>query len=176
MVDVPVGFKWFAGGLLDGSLGFAGEESAGASFCRRDGSAWTTDKDGITAALLSAEITAVAGHDPGQLYGDLAAQLGSPVSRLVQAAATPAQKQVLAALSPQQLPSTELAGEPVEFVLSPAPPAMARASAASRSARRAAGLRPSSGTEDIYKIYAESFPAPSTCRPCCRTPRPLSMP
>ncbi len=160
VVDVPVGFKWFAGGLLDGSLGFAGEESAGASFCRRDGSAWTTDKDGITAALLSAEITAVAGHDPGQLYGDLAAQLGSPVSRLVQAAATPAQKQVLAALSPQQLPSTELAGEPVESVLTRAPgngEAIGGIKVCAASGWFAA--RPS-GTEDIYKIYAESFLGP----------------
>jgi phosphoglucomutase len=158
--DVPVGFKWFAGGLLDGSLGFAGEESAGASFCRRDGSAWTTDKDGITAALLSAEITAVAGHDPAQLYADLAAQLGSPLNRLVQAAATPAQKRVLAALSPQQLPSTELAGERIESVLTHAPgngQAIGGIKVCAPSGWFAA--RPS-GTEDIYKIYAESFQGP----------------
>ena len=158
--DVPVGFKWFAAGLLDGSLGFAGEESAGASFCRRDGSAWTTDKDGITAALLSAEITAVAGHDPAQLYADLAAQLGSPVSRLVQAAATPAQKRVLAGLSPQQLPSAELAGERIESVLTRAPgngQAIGGIKVCAASGWFAA--RPS-GTEDIYKIYAESFQGP----------------
>jgi len=155
--EVPVGFKWFATGLLDGGLGFAGEESAGASFLRRDGSAWTTDKDGITAALLSAEITAVTGRDPGALYADLAAQLGSPAARLVEAAATPAQKQRLAALSPQQVTSTELAGERIESIVTQAPgngEAIGGIKVSAASGWFAA--RPS-GTEAIYKIYAESF-------------------
>jgi phosphoglucomutase len=155
--DVPVGFKWFASGLLDGSLGFAGEESAGAAFCRRDGAVWTTDKDGITAALLSAEITAVAGHDPAQLYADLAAQLGSPVNGLVQAAATPAQKQRLATLSAHQIRSTEVAGERIESILTRAPgngEAIGGVKVCTAGGWFAA--RPS-GTEDITKIYAESF-------------------
>jgi len=155
--EVPVGFKWFAAGLLGGSLGFAGEESAGASFLRRDGSVWTTDKDGITAALLSAEITAVMGRDPGELYADLAAQLGSPVARLVQAAATPAQKQRLAALSPQQVTSTELAGEGIESILTHAPGNGAAIGGIKVSAASGWFAARPSGTEDIYKIYAESF-------------------
>ena len=157
VVEVPVGFKWFANGLLDGSLGFAGEESAGASFSRRDGAVWTTDKDGITAALLAAEITAVTGRDPGALYADLAAQLGSPVARLVQAAATPAQKQCLAALSSQQLTSTTLAGENIESVLTRAPGNGAAIGGIKVSAASGWFAARPSGTEDIYKIYAESF-------------------
>ena len=157
VVEVPVGFKWFASGLLDGSLGFAGEESAGASFSRRDGSVWTTDKDGITAALLAAEITAVTGRDPAALYADLAAQLGSPVARLVEAAATPAQKQRLAALSPQQLTSTQLAGESVESILTRAPGNAAAIGGIKVSAASGWFAARPSGTEDIYKIYAESF-------------------
>ena len=155
--EVPVGFKWFATGLLDGSLGFAGEESAGASFLRRDGSAWTTDKDGITAALLSAEIAAVTGRDPGALHADLAAQLGSPVARLVEAAATPAQQQRLAALSPQQLTSTELAGERIESILTQAPGNGAAIDGIKVSAASGWFAARPSGTEAIYKIYAESF-------------------
>jgi phosphoglucomutase len=155
--EVPVGFKWFTAGLLDGSLGFAGEESAGASFLRRDGSAWTTDKDGITAALLSAEITAVTGCDPGALYADLAAQLGSPVAGLVEAAATPAQKLRLAALSPQQVTSTELAGERIESMLTQAPGNGAAIGGIKVSAASGWFAARPSGTEAIYKIYAESF-------------------
>lgn len=155
--EVPVGFKWFVTGLLDGSLGFAGEESAGASFPRRDGSVWTTDKDGITAALLAAEITAVMGRDPGTLYANLAKGLGSPVARLLQAAATSQQKQRLASLSPQQVRSTLLGGEKIDSILTRAPGNGAAIGGIKVSA--ASGwfaVRPS-GTEDIYKIYAESF-------------------
>ncbi|OYT87869.1 MAG: phosphoglucomutase, alpha-D-glucose phosphate-specific [Burkholderiales bacterium PBB6] len=162
--EVPVGFKWFAAGLADGRLGFAGEESAGASFLRRDGAVWTTDKDGIIAALLAAEITAVTGRDPGVLYAHLAAQnspRGSPVARRVEAAATPEQKQRLATLSAQQITAAasggELAGEPIESILTHAPGngvAIGGIKVASASGWFAA--RPS-GTEALYKIYAESF-------------------
>lgn len=155
--EVPVGFKWFATGLLNGSLGFAGEESAGASFLRRDGTAWTTDKDGITAALLAAEITAVAGRDPGALYADLAAQLGTPVARLAESAATPAQKQRLAALSPQQITRTELAGEGIESVLTQAPGNGAPIGGIKVSTASGWFAARPSGTEALYKIYAESF-------------------
>ena len=161
LFEVPVGFKWFASGLLDASLGFAGEESAGASFLRRDGAAWTTDKDGITAALLAAEITAVAGRDPGQLYAELAQQLGSPVARLVEAAATPAQKHRLAALSPQQITSTELAGEKIESILTQAPGNGAAIGGIKVSAASGWFAARPSGTESIYKIYAESFRSPA---------------
>ena len=161
VIEVPVGFKWFASGLLDGSLGFAGEESAGASFARRDGSAWATDKDGITAALLSAEITATTGKDPGVLYAELAAQLGDPAARLTAAAATPAQKRRLAALTPQHITSTELAGERIDAVLTQAP---GNGAAIGGIKVQAAGgwfaARPS-GTEALYKIYAESFRSPA---------------
>jgi phosphoglucomutase len=155
--DVPVGFKWFSQGLLDGSLGFAGEESAGATFLRRDGSVWTTDKDGIIAALLAAEITARAGPDPGALYLDLANQLGVPVADRVEAAATVQQKRRLAALTPDRITTTELAGEQIERVIDKAPgndAAIGGIKVISKSGWYAA--RPS-GTEDIYKIYAESF-------------------
>jgi phosphoglucomutase len=157
LVEMPVGFKWFAGGLQGGALGFAGEESAGATFLRRDGSAWTTDKDGIAAALLSAEITAGTGRDPGQCYAALADEFGSPVARRVQAAATAQQKTQLAALSPQQISATELAGERIESILSHAPGN--RAPIGGIKVSTASGwfaARPS-GTENIYKIYAESF-------------------
>ena len=113
LLEVPVGFKWFVAGLLDGSLGFGGEESAGASFLRRDGTVWTTDKDGIIACLLAAEMTARSGRDPGAAYAALTERFGAPVYRRIDAPATPAQKAVLAQLSPEQVPATELAGEPV---------------------------------------------------------------
>jgi len=157
LYEVPVGFKWFSQGLLEGSLGFAGEESAGATFLRRDGTAWTTDKDGIIAALLAAEMTARCGRDPGELYMALAAQLGSPVEDRVQATATPQQKSLLAVLSSQQLNATELAGEKITNVLSNAPGN--KAPIGGIKVRTGSGwfaARPS-GTEDIYKIYAESF-------------------
>src|SRR5262245_33176537 len=121
LVEVPVGFKWFVDGLLDGSLAFGGEESAGASFLRHDGSVWTTDKDGIVPALLSAEITARTGRDPGEIYRELARELGEPVYDRVEAPATPAQKRMLAQLSPQQILSAELAGEKIHCILTKAP-------------------------------------------------------
>jgi phosphoglucomutase len=157
LYEVPVGFKWFADGLLDASLGFVGEESAGATFLRRDGSAWTTDKDGITAALLSAEITARKGRNPGALYADLANEFGNPVASRIDAPATPQQKKQLSALSPQQLGASELAGDKIENVLSHAPgngAAIGGIKVISQGGWFAA--RPS-GTENIYKIYGESF-------------------
>ena len=157
LVELPVGFKWFAAGLHSGALGFCGEESAGATFLRRDGSVWTTDKDGIAAALLSAEITARTGCDPGQRYAALADEFGSPVARRVEAAATAQQKKQLAALTPQQITSTELAGEKVESVLSQAPGNdEAIGGIKVNTANGWFAARPS-GTESIYKIYAESF-------------------
>jgi phosphoglucomutase len=157
LYEVPVGFKWFVDGLCDGSLGFGGEESAGASFLRRDASVWTTDKDGIVSALLSAEITARSGRDPGELYRDLARELGEPTASRVEAPATAEQKAKLAKLSASQVLSTELAGEKIESVLNRAPgnnAAIGGIKVTSASGWFAA--RPS-GTEDIYKIYAESF-------------------
>jgi len=157
LYEVPVGFKWFVDGLRDGSLGFGGEESAGASFIRRDGSVWTTDKDGIVPALLSAEITARMGHDPGEIYRELAREFGEPVYDRVEAAATPAQKQMLAQLSPKQVRSLDLAGEKIQSILTEAPgngAAIGGLKVVAESGWFAA--RPS-GTEDIYKIYAESF-------------------
>jgi len=157
LVEVPVGFKWFSPGLLDGSLGFGGEESAGAAFLRRDGSAWTTDKDGITAALLAAEITARCGRDPGELYLELARELGQPVADRVDAPATPQQKQRLAALSPQQITTDHLAGEQIESILNHAPGNGAPIGGIKVSAAHGWFAARPSGTEDIYKIYAESF-------------------
>ena len=157
LVEMPVGFKWFAAGLQSGALGFAGEESAGATFLRRNGLAWTTDKDGIAAALLSAEITARSGCDPGKRYAALADEFGSPVARRVDATATVQQKRQLAALTPQQITSTELANEPIESILSHAPgngEPIGGIKVNTASGWFAA--RPS-GTENIYKIYAESF-------------------
>ncbi|CAE6843973.1 Phosphoglucomutase [Paraburkholderia domus] len=155
--EVPVGFKWFVDGLLDGSLGFGGEESAGASCLRLDGTAWTTDKDGIVPALLSAEITTRIGRDPAEIYRDLTQRMGEPVERRVQAVATAPQRAMLGRLSPAQFPHTELAGEQIEQVLDRAPgnhAAIGGIKVITKSGWFAA--RPS-GTEDIYKIYAESF-------------------
>jgi len=157
LYEVPVGFKWFSEGLFDGSLGFGCEESAGASLLRLDGSVWTTDKDGLVPALLSAEITARQGKDPGELYAQLAKELGEPFADRVEAAATPAQQAKLAKLSPDQLHSDQLAGEKIEQVLDKAPgnnAPIGGIKAISASGWFAA--RPS-GTEAIYKIYAESF-------------------
>jgi phosphoglucomutase len=157
LYEVPVGFKWFASGLLDGSLGFAGEESAGATFLRRDGTAWTTDKDGIAPALLAAEITARCGRDPGDLYIALAREFGDPLSDRVEAPATPLQKKQLAALTRERVQVSELAGEKVTGILGTAPgngAAIGGVKVVAASGWFAA--RPS-GTEDIYKIYAESF-------------------
>ena len=157
LVEVPVGFKWFAEGLLDGALGFGGEESAGASFLRCDGTVWTTDKDGIVPALLAAEMTAKTGRDPGRLYDELALALGRPVADRVEAPANAVQKKQLAALTPDKLGATELAGEKIESVVDKAPgngAAIGGIKVIAKSGWYAA--RPS-GTEDIYKIYAESF-------------------
>jgi len=157
LVEVPVGFKWFVEGLHDGSLGFGGEESAGASFVRMDGSVWTTDKDGMVPALLSAEITARMGRDPGERYRELAREFGEPVYDRVEAPATPAQKRKLAQLSPRQVLSAELAGEKIQSILTHAPgngAPIGGLKVVTKSGWFAA--RPS-GTEDIYKIYAESF-------------------
>jgi len=157
LYEVPVGFKWFVDGLLDASLGFVGEESAGATFLRRDGTVWTTDKDGITAALLSAEITARAGRDPGAIYADLAAEFGSPVSNRIDAKASPQQKKQLAALKPEQLRSSQLAGEKIDSVLSHAPGNGAAIGGIKVIAASGWFAARPSGTENIYKIYAESF-------------------
>lgn len=157
LYEVPVGFKWFSPGLLDGSLGFGGEESAGAAFLRRDATAWTTDKDGIIAALLAAEITARCGRDPGALYIELAGQLGNPVADRVEAPATTQQKRRLAALSPKMIDTTELAGEEIVSVLSHAPGNGAPIGGIKVMAKSGWYAARPSGTEDIYKIYAESF-------------------
>ena len=157
LYEVPVGFKWFVDGLLDGSLAFGGEESAGASFARLDGTVWTTDKDGIVPALLAAEITARMGRDPGELYRDLTHELGEPVYDRVEAPATPDQKALLAKLSPQQVTITELAGETIEAVLTHAPGNRAPIGGVKVIAKSGWFAARPSGTEDIYKIYAESF-------------------
>ena len=157
LVEVPVGFKWFVDGLHDGSLGFGGEESAGASFVRMDGSVWTTDKDGFIPALLSAEITACTGRDPGERYLELTRELGESVYDRVEAPATPAQKQRLAQLSPQQVLSAELAGEKIQSILTHAPGNGASIGGLKVVAESGWFAARPSGTEDIYKIYAESF-------------------
>jgi phosphoglucomutase len=157
LVETPVGFKWFVDGLSDGSFGFAGEESAGASFLRRDGSVWTTDKDGIILGLLAAEMTARTGRDPSQSFDSLTSELGVPFYERIDAPATTVQKNLLKALSPEKLAMKELAGEPVRAVLTAAPgngQSFGGIKVASDSGWFAA--RPS-GTEDVYKIYAESF-------------------
>jgi phosphoglucomutase len=152
-----VGFKWFVDGLLDGSLGFGGEESAGASFVRLDGSVWTTDKDGIVPALLAAEITARMNRDPGDIYRELTQEFGEPVYDRLEAPATPEQKQILGKLSPQQVRSTELAGEKVQVVLTDAPGNGASIGGLKVAAESGWFAARPSGTESIYKIYAESF-------------------
>lgn len=157
LYEVPVGFKWFAGGLFDGSLGFGGEESAGASFLRKDGSVWTTDKDGIAPALLSAEMTAVTGKDPGEIYKNLTDLLGEPCSDRVDAPATPEQKAKLSKLSPEQVTSDMLAGEKITNVLTTAPANHAAIGGLKVTTENGWFAARPSGTEDIYKIYAESF-------------------
>ena len=157
LYEVPVGFKWFSEGLFDGSLGFGGEESAGASLLRRDGSVWTTDKDGLVPALLSAEITARQGKDPGELYAQMTKDLGEPFADRVEAAATPAQKAKLAKLSPDQLHSDQLAGEKITQVLDKAPGNSAAIGGIKAIAPSGWFAARPSGTEAIYKIYAESF-------------------
>jgi phosphoglucomutase len=157
VVEVPVGFKWFVDGLLDGTLGFGGEESAGASFLRRDGTAWSTDKDGLIPCLLAAEMTARGGEDPGARYAAITERFGRPSYRRVDVAATPEDNRVLSKLSADQVTGRELAGEPIRDVLTDAPgngAAIGGVKVVSESAWFAA--RPS-GTEDVYKVYAESF-------------------
>jgi phosphoglucomutase len=157
LYEVPVGFKWFVDGLLDGSLGFGGEESAGASFLRLDGTVWTTDKDGIIPALLSAEITARMNRDPGEIYRELTREFGEPAFDRIDAPATPEQKALLAKLSPEQVRSTDLAGERIQSVLSRAPGNNAPIGGVKVIAESGWFAARPSGTENIYKIYAESF-------------------
>jgi phosphoglucomutase len=157
LYEVPVGFKWFVEGLLDGSLGFGGEESAGASFVRLDGSVWTTDKDGIVPALLAAEITARMGRDPGEIYRELTREFGKPVYDRVEAPATPEQKAMLKRLSAQQVRLTDLAGEKIRTILTHAPGNGASIGGLKVIAESGWFAARPSGTEDIYKIYAESF-------------------
>ncbi len=157
LVEVPVGFKWFVPGLLDGSVGFGGEESAGASFLRRDGSVWTTDKDGIVLALLASEICAVTGSTPSERYRALTAEHGDPVYERIDAPATRDQKATLAALSADQVTAAELAGEPIREVLTEAPGNGASVGGLKVTTESAWFAARPSGTEDVYKIYAESF-------------------
>jgi phosphoglucomutase len=157
LVEVPVGFKWFVDGLISGSFGFAGEESAGASFLRMDGSAWTTDKDGIILGLLAAEITAKTGSDPGVLYSKLTAELGEPHYARVDAPASASQKAVLKSLSAEQIATKELAGQPITAILSNAPGNGAAIGGVKVTAADGWFAARPSGTEEVYKIYAESF-------------------
>jgi phosphoglucomutase len=157
LYEVPVGFKWFVDGLLDGSLGFVGEESAGATFARLDGTVWTTDKDGIVPALLAAEITARMGHDPGEIYHELTREFGDPAYDRIEAPATPDQKKLLAKLSPGQVRITELAGEKIQTVLTHAPGNGAPIGGLKVVAGSGWFAARPSGTENIYKIYGESF-------------------
>jgi phosphoglucomutase len=161
MLEVPVGFKWFVDGLIDGSLGFVGEESAGATFLRRNGPSggqvWTTDKDGLILGLLSAEMTATTGKDPGLLYNDLTAKYGNPVYQRIDAEATKEQKAKLAKLSPSQVSAKELAGEPITAILTEAPGNHAPIGGLKVTTENGWFAARPSGTEDVYKIYAESF-------------------
>ncbi|GBQ89867.1 phosphoglucomutase (alpha-D-glucose-1,6-bisphosphate-dependent) [Asaia krungthepensis] len=157
VVEVPVGFKWFVDGLYDGTLGFGGEESAGASFLRRDGTVWSTDKDGLILGLLAAEITAVTGKTPAEHYADLTAELGAPFYQRIDAAANAAQKAILSKLSPEQLPMTHLAGDEVLAKLTRAPGNDAPIGGLKVTTANGWFAARPSGTEDVYKIYAESF-------------------
>jgi phosphoglucomutase len=157
LVEVPVGFKWFVEGLLGGSFGFAGEESAGASFLRRDGTVWTTDKDGILLDLLAAEMMATTGRDPGELYRALTRELGEPVYERLDAPATPEQKAILQRLSPQQIQAHELAGEKIVDILTAAPGNGAAIGGLKVTTADGWFAARPSGTEAVYKIYAESF-------------------
>jgi len=157
LVETPVGFKWFVGGLIGGSFGFAGEESAGASFLRKDGSVWTTDKDGLILGLLAAEMTARTGRDPGQLFGELTAELGVPFYERIDAPANSQQKNVLKRLTGEKLGMKELGGEPVRAALSVAPGNNQPFGGIKVVADNGWFAARPSGTEDVYKIYAESF-------------------
>ena len=160
LLEVPVGFKWFVPGLLDGSVAFGGEESAGASFLQRDGSVWTTDKDGIILALLASEIIAVTGHSPSELYQDLTSRYGDPAYARIDTAASREQKEALARLSPEQVAATELAGEPITAALTTAPGNGAPIGGLKVAAVSGWFAARPSGTEDVYKLYAESFRGP----------------
>ena len=160
LLEVPVGFKWFVPGLLDGSVGFGGEESAGASFLRRDGTTWTTDKDGLLLALLASEIQAVTGRSPSQLYTELTSRFGAPAYARVDAPATREEKARLAALSPEAVLATELAGEPITARLTRSPGNGALIGGLKVTTESAWFAARPSGTEDVYKIYAESFRGP----------------
>jgi phosphoglucomutase len=160
MLEVPVGFKWFVDGLIGGQLGFVGEESAGATFLRRDGTVWTTDKDGLILGLLSAEMTARTGKDPGQLYHELTAKYGDPVYQRIDAAATKEEKAKLSKLSPSQVEAKELAGEPITAILTEAPGNKAAIGGLKVTTENGWFAARPSGTEDVYKIYAESFNGP----------------
>jgi phosphoglucomutase len=155
--EVPVGFKWFVDGLLDGSLGFGGEESAGASFLRRDGTVWSTDKDGMIMDLLAVEILARTGEDPGKRYEKLARELGRPVYTRIDAPATPREKAVLKKLSPDAVKAKSLAGEPIVARLTKAPGNGADIGGLKVASETGWFAARPSGTEDVYKIYAESF-------------------
>ncbi|MBS0151166.1 MAG: alpha-D-glucose phosphate-specific phosphoglucomutase [Nitrospira sp.] len=157
LVEVPVGFKWFVTGLLDGSLGFGGEESAGASFLRRNGTVWSTDKDGIIMDLLAAEMMAKTGKDPAQLYRELTNELGEPVYERIDAPATPEQKSILSKLSPDQVKATELAGDKILAMLTKAPGNHAAIGGLKVVTENGWFAARPSGTEDVYKLYAESF-------------------
>ncbi len=157
LIEVPVGFKWFVKGLLDGSLGFGGEESAGASFLCRDGTVWSTDKDGIIMNLLAAEMMAKTGRDPGELYRELTKELGEPLYERIDAAATPAQKTILSKLSPDQVPAVELAGDNIVAKLTTAPGNGAAIGGLKVVTEQGWFAARPSGTEDVYKLYAESF-------------------
>lgn len=161
LAEVPVGFKWFVDGLVDGSLGFGGEESAGASFLRTDGSVWTTDKDGIILSLLAAEITAKTGKDPGEHYLALTEKYGAPVYERIDAAATAEQKSVLSKLSPEQVVASEIAGEPITAKLTKAPENQAAIGGLKICTANGWFAARPSGTENVYKIYAESFNGPA---------------
>lgn len=164
LFEVPVGFKWFVEGLFDGRLGFGGEESAGATLLRRDGTVWTTDKDGIALGLLAAEITACHGRDPGALYRDLCGEFGSTYADRIEAKANRAQKQALANLTPGQITQTQLAGEPIDQVIDKAPGNHQPIGGIKVTARSGWFAARPSGTEDLYKIYAESFRDPAHLR------------
>ena len=164
LMEVPVGFKYFVGGLLDGSLGFGGEESAGASFLRRDGTTWVTDKDGLVMGLLAAEMTARTGHDPGEIYRDLTAELGDPVYERIDAAATREEKAALARLTADDLTLRELAGDPVTAILTTAPGDGKPIGGIKVITEHGWFAARPSGTEEVYKLYAESWKSASHLR------------
>jgi phosphoglucomutase len=160
LVEVPVGFKWFVDGLIDGSLGFGGEESAGASFLRRDGTPWSTDKDGLIPCLLAAEMKATTGRDPGEVYRGLTERFGEAAYTRIDVAADAGQKDVLKRLDAEQVTSSELAGEPIEDVLTAAPGNGAPIGGVKVVAEHGWFAARPSGTEDVYKVYAESLRGP----------------